>query len=247
MEKILIVDDMAYMRMLLKKYLISHGYTDSDIQEAKDGLEALKLSHTFKPDIVLLDLMLPKISGLNLIHLLLNLSKNIKILVISVINDLDVYSKAIDAGAVDWLKKPVQEDEFIRKLNEIKNKKIKNENYTLAKEPASDPSDKISIKLDMNKSLQILNLYGKFNDKDLEDVIETIKGLLPYKYTHIILNLNGVTEITGDINKFQEIKNLNLKFVLLKNDTLQQLLSKIGFERSIYKTELQAINSFQRS
>ncbi len=240
-EKILIVDDMTYVRMSLRNYLAKNNF--SHLEEAADGVDALKKVNSFKPDIIILDLNLPKISGMNLIELLLNIRPDLKILICSVTNDLTIYEEALNKGALDWIKKPVHEQELIKKINELRNKETKNINTLTIQSTSDYDSEKISIKLNMDKYLQTINLYGKFENKDIHDLTETINGLLPYNYKNIIINFNGVTSLTGDLSPLTNIKNEKLYFVLLKNDSILEKLKTLNSDLQIFKTTLQATNA----
>lgn len=246
--KILIVDDVAYMRMLIKQILENIGFLDKNIKIATDGVEALQKCKEFLPDIVVLDLILPKISGLNLIELLLNINYKIKIMVCSIIKDVTVYQKALSKGAIDWIEKPINENLFKSKIEKL----ILKEAGILQKDagkltvPKYDFSEKIGIKLDINKNLQILNLYGKLGDEELKDLKETIMALQIYQYKNVILNFNGVSEfkiLSDDIIRLKnEVEKKNGKFVItLLNDQLKDKLSVKELANSIVKTEIQAL------
>ncbi len=240
-EKILIIDDMTYIRMILRKYLEKNNFTEID--EAADGLEALKKVNEFKPDIAILDLYLPKISGMNLIHLFLNIRPSIKILICSVSSDVELYEKALSKGALDWIKKPVNEKDLIRKIYELRDKEVKTDSTFVVEPPSDTGSEKINIKLDIDKSLQIITLYGSLDEKDINDVVETINGLVPYNYKNIIINFNGVTKLECGLAPLKNIKSELLNFVLLKNDSIQECIDKAGLTAKIFKTELQAIQN----
>ena len=64
MLTILVVDDNVHLQIAFKKILTSSGY---NVELASDGEEGLRLARTIKPDVILLDMMLPKISGLNVL------------------------------------------------------------------------------------------------------------------------------------------------------------------------------------
>ncbi len=64
-SKILIVDDEPWIRSLIMAYLQKEGY---DLREAADGPTAIKLTQTFKPDLIILDIMLPGMDGLEVLN-----------------------------------------------------------------------------------------------------------------------------------------------------------------------------------
>ena len=90
-KKILIVDDAMFMRKSIRKILAEGGYTN--VEEARDGEEALALFGEYNPDLVLLDITMPGKSGLEV---------------------LEEIQKAVVRGARDFIVKPFRKDEFLR-------------------------------------------------------------------------------------------------------------------------------------
>ncbi len=180
--KILIVDDLTYIRLLIRNILKDMGF--EYIDEAADGVEALKKAGMFKPDLIVLDIFLPKIDGINLIDLFRHLNPYIRILMCTVSHDNLVLQKAMEKGAIDFVNKPINKNDFIKKINlciEFDTRKQQKSKYTLSADQSYDFSEKIGIKLDRYNSLQILNLYGDFGEEEFKDLKETINSILMYK------------------------------------------------------------------
>jgi two-component system KDP operon response regulator KdpE len=110
--RILVVDDEAQLRRALRRSLEGHGYA---VQEAEDGAGALREHDAFKPDVVLLDLMLPDTSGVDICRELRRSFKT-PIIVLSVIGDEKAKVAALDEGADDYLTKPFGMDELLARL-----------------------------------------------------------------------------------------------------------------------------------
>jgi DNA-binding response OmpR family regulator len=102
---IFIVDDEIKARENLKNY-ITPRY-DCDITEAHDGESAIKKVKDMKPDIILLDIRMPGISGIETIGEIKRISPDSRIIVISAWRSPDVATKAMSTGAFDYLDKPV--------------------------------------------------------------------------------------------------------------------------------------------
>lgn len=245
--KILIIDDMAYTRKSIERILVTNGFRESNIREAKDGVEALMICKSFNPDIAILDIMLPKINGLNLIGLLLSLNYKLKIIVCSVIKDTDVYKEALNKGAIAWIHKPVSEENLIPQIESV----LKTESYLTQKDLANfvsksyDYSEKFGIKLNSDKNLQIINVYGELNLDVFRDLKETVMSLLMYKYYNLILNLNGVTDLKIEPENFLKLKEIiekngKLKIISLKSEITEKLKEFLDTSY-IVKTEAQAI------
>ena len=80
-KKIMLVDDAAFMRMMIKNTLKQNGYTD--IIEAKDGEEAIELFKQENPDLTLLDITMPNIGGLEALREIKNINKECKVIMCS--------------------------------------------------------------------------------------------------------------------------------------------------------------------
>ncbi len=101
---ILVVDDEDPIRGVVAKYLSRHGY---HVHEAKDGLEALELVERMAPDIVLLDMHMPGVSGIDLLRELRRRCYAGKVIVVSASQDEKLLKEALDLGSIDILSKPV--------------------------------------------------------------------------------------------------------------------------------------------
>ncbi len=110
--RILVVDDETQLRRALRRSLEGHGY---DVSEAEDGESALIEFDAFKPDVLLLDLMLPDTSGVKICGELRR-SYETPIIVLSVVGDEKAKVAALDEGADDYLTKPFSMDELLARI-----------------------------------------------------------------------------------------------------------------------------------
>lgn len=109
MKNILIVDDDLHIGNVLEETLVAEGYK---VYRAYSGTEAVLLLTQFKPDLVLLDLMLPGLSGEEVLpHI-----KNIPVIVISAKVDLDNKVDLLLGGAVDYVTKPFHTKELLARI-----------------------------------------------------------------------------------------------------------------------------------
>ena len=105
--KVLIVDDSQIMRDVMTKFL---GNFDLEIAgTARDGEEAIRLFREIEPDLVTLDITMPKIDGLAALKEMKKMRASAQIIIVSAINDKSVVLKALDAGAALFINKPVSE------------------------------------------------------------------------------------------------------------------------------------------
>jgi two-component system KDP operon response regulator KdpE len=110
--RILVIDDEAELRRALKRALEGHGYT---VREADDGGAGLQEFDAFKPDVVLLDLMLPDMTGVDVCRKLRE-SAETPIIVLSIVDDEQSKIAALDEGADDYLTKPFGTGELLARL-----------------------------------------------------------------------------------------------------------------------------------
>jgi len=111
-QRILIVDDEAQITRVLRRGLATHGY---DVQAAANGEEALRVFNQWTPDLVVTDLSMPDMGGLELCRRLRAISR-VPIIVLSVKGEERVKVEALDAGADDYVTKPFGMDELLARV-----------------------------------------------------------------------------------------------------------------------------------
>lgn len=115
--KLLIVDDSMIMRHMITKFL-----NNSDIEivgTAHDGEEALKMFEESRPELVTMDITMPKMDGLTCMEKMLGIQPETKIVVITAIMSKETRQEALDKGAVGYLTKPFKGDDLMRALGEL--------------------------------------------------------------------------------------------------------------------------------
>lgn len=115
MVTILIVDDEVLLRQVIRAHLETHGF---HIVEASTGHEALALAHRAPPDLILLDLILPDIDGLKVCETLKKdeATRAVPVVLLTVREGLKDRIQGLDAGASDYLTKPVQPEELLARV-----------------------------------------------------------------------------------------------------------------------------------
>ncbi len=129
--RILIVDDNQANRELLEAHLIG---LNCDLEYAEDGQQALDRAISFRPDLVLLDVMMPKLSGFEVCKKLKANpeTRNIMVLMVTALNELGDIERAVDAGTDDFLSKPVVRAELLKRVeNMLRIKDMSDENERL--------------------------------------------------------------------------------------------------------------------
>jgi len=110
--KILVVDDEPQITRVLKTTLSSHGYA---IRTASDGDDALQVMKSWTPDLIMTDLRMPNMNGVELCRYL-RAKSGIPIIVLSVRNEERAKVEALDAGADDYVTKPFSVDELLARV-----------------------------------------------------------------------------------------------------------------------------------
>ena len=110
MEKIFIVDDDKDMRHLLSDILKSEGY---EIHTAESGKKALKEIDVIRPEIVLLDIRLPEMNGIEVLKEIKKLDESIIVIMLSAYGEIQNAVDAMKLGAFDYFTKPFHNEEII--------------------------------------------------------------------------------------------------------------------------------------
>ncbi len=116
MAKILIVDDSAYARSLLKRTLQKVGH---EVFEASSGIDALEQISQHKPDLVTMDLLMPGMEGRELIGHLKAMQPDLRVLVITADIQEETRRELIAAGADDFINKPVAPETLVNAVSHL--------------------------------------------------------------------------------------------------------------------------------
>ena len=110
-KRILIVDDAAFMREMLRDLLSEEGY--EIVAEAADGDEAVAAYAEHSPDLVMLDIVMPRKSGLEALREIRGLDPGACIVMCSALGQEALVMEALEAGASDFIVKPFKPDQAI--------------------------------------------------------------------------------------------------------------------------------------
>lgn len=117
MNKILIVDDAGFMRMMIKNYLNKAGYTD--IVEGEDGEKAVALYKSEKPDLVLMDITMPNVDGIEALRQIKAYDPNANVVMCSAMGQEAMVMEAIRLGAKDFIVKPFKQDRILQTVTKL--------------------------------------------------------------------------------------------------------------------------------
>ncbi|HWR40607.1 MAG TPA: response regulator [Patescibacteria group bacterium] len=119
MARILICDDSAFMRMMLKKVLIDKGH--EVVGEAGNGKQAVQLYREFTPDLVTMDITMPVMDGLEAMKCIREADTQAKIIMVTAIGQQEVVTEAVRAGAADFIVKPFNPEFVIEIIEKVLN------------------------------------------------------------------------------------------------------------------------------
>lgn len=114
-KTVLITDDTAFMRMTLKNVMQKNGF--EVVGEAADGEDAVAKYGELKPDLVTMDITMPKMDGITAIKEIMKQDANAKIIVCSAMGQKPMVIEALSAGAKDFLVKPFDAERVVEALN----------------------------------------------------------------------------------------------------------------------------------
>lgn len=117
MAKVMICDDAAFMRMMIKDILVKNGYEIA--AEAENGLKAVEQYPDAKPDLVLMDITMPEVDGIEAVRRIKALDPKANVIMCSAMGQQAMVIEAIQAGAKDFIVKPFQADRVLEAVRKV--------------------------------------------------------------------------------------------------------------------------------
>ena len=117
MKRVLIVDDAAFMRMMIKDILQKNGF--DVVGEASNGVEAVNLYKKERPDVVTMDITMPDMDGIEAVKEIRVYDSNAKIIMCSAMGQQSMVMDAIKSGAKDFIVKPFQADRVLEAIRKV--------------------------------------------------------------------------------------------------------------------------------
>jgi two-component system, chemotaxis family, chemotaxis protein CheY len=112
--KVLIVDDAAFMRMMIKDILTKNGF--EVVGEAENGLKAVEKWQELRPDLTTMDITMPEMDGISAVKQIKKIDPNAKVIMCSAMGQQAMVIEAIQSGARDFIVKPFQPDRVLEAL-----------------------------------------------------------------------------------------------------------------------------------
>ena len=116
-KNILICDDAAFMRMMIKDILTKNGYNVAG--EAENGLKAVEKYKEVSPDLVLMDITMPEMDGIQALKQIKALDGGAKVIMCSAMGQQAMVIESIQAGAKDFIVKPFQAERVLEAVKKV--------------------------------------------------------------------------------------------------------------------------------
>ena len=116
-KNILICDDAAFMRMMIKDILTKNGYNVAG--EAENGAKAVEKYAELKPDLVLMDITMPDMDGIQALKKIKEIDANANVIMCSAMGQQAMVIESIQSGAKDFIVKPFQADRVIEAVQKV--------------------------------------------------------------------------------------------------------------------------------
>lgn len=116
-SKIVIADDACFMRIILKDRVNQDGFTV--VGEASNGIETLQVVKKCNPDILILDVIMPKMTGVEILPILKKNHPNMKIIMCSALHDPKSIAECIQLGASAFITKPYQIEDLVQTIHDV--------------------------------------------------------------------------------------------------------------------------------
>jgi len=173
-RRVLVVDDEENLRLVLRTLLRRHGY---EVETAESGEDALGMVDSFGPDVVLTDVRMPKMGGLDLLTTLKAKGNEATVIVMSAYGNMDLALEAMKAGAYDYVQKPFKPDEIVLALRKAEERELlRRENRALRDE--------------IRKEHRFDDILAK--SQKMLDIFRTISKIAEYKTTVLVAGESGV-------------------------------------------------------
>ena len=117
MARILVADDASFMRQMIREIVEMEGH--EVVAEAADGVEAIDLFKTHHPDLVTMDIVMPRRSGIDAVKGIIELDSGANVVMCSALGQETLVTEALQAGAKDFIVKPFKPDAVIKTIQKV--------------------------------------------------------------------------------------------------------------------------------
>jgi DNA-binding response OmpR family regulator len=238
--KILIVDDSQALRILLKE-MITRNRITSLIYEAENGKKGLQMFVRVKPDLIIMDLMMPELNGIEAIKIIHKHDPSVRILVLTTSHNTEDTREAISYGASDVVYKPFRENDLVRRItNQLReklvteHKVIKNSKEVSAKTSKLDHRLKVLICEDeepigkmYKKAVDVVGHRSVLTHTGERCIIEFKHALTEWPFDVVVLDYKLPDKTGEDVAKEILAENPDQRIIFVSGYG-NSVLEKIG-------------------
>ena len=206
MRRVLVVDDEENLRLLVRTILRREGF---EVEVAAGGEQALALVESFGPDVILTDVRMPKMGGLDLLTTLKAKGNDAVVVVMSAYGNVDLALEAMKAGAYDYLQKPFKPEELVLVLRKAEEREsLRRENRALRQE--------------MRQKDMFEEILAK--SAEMQAIFKTITKIADYKTTALVVGESGVGKELGARSIHGLSARRSLAFIARNASTMPETL-----------------------
>ncbi len=221
---ILIVDDSDLTRSSLTKLFSDY---DCNIITSIDGLDGIQKSLTTKPDIILLDILMPNLDGIKMLQVIkiIDELKKIPVIVISGNSNKTNVFASIEAGADKVITKPIDEQTLINTIEELTKRKLRHRslNTSVTSDSTIDELKKIYIKAFPQKEIQINKAIAERDKYAVGNIFHELKGV------SASMGFPEVTEISKMIELALNSEKIDWNYIKHQTDEIISLIERRTF------------------
>lgn len=199
--RVVLADDHVFVRDGIKSLLENEANIEV-VGEATDGLEALKVVETEHPDLLILDIRMPNLTGIEVVEKLRNQNNQVKIVMLSMHESEEYVLKSIRAGADGYLLKGSSKEEFLKAVHTVANggKYFSGDISSILISQLSNPALAIESKQSLDEDMMITK-----REKEI------LKLLLSGKGNKEIAEALDISKRTAEVHRFNLMKKLKVK------------------------------------
>ncbi|MBP6180332.1 response regulator transcription factor [Flavobacterium sp.] len=199
--RVVLTDDHVFVRDGIKSLLENEANIEV-VGEATDGLEALKIVETVKPDLLILDIRMPNLTGIEVVEKLRAQNNMVKIVMLSMHESEEYVLKSIKAGADGYLLKGSSKEEFLKAVHTVANggKYFSGDISSILIGQLSNPSGVMETKQTLDEEMMITK-----REKEI------LKLLLSGKGNKEIAEALDISKRTAEVHRFNLMKKLKVK------------------------------------
>lgn len=199
--RVVLTDDHVFVRDGIKS-LLENEANIKVVGEATDGLEALKVIEELKPDLLILDIRMPNLTGIEVVEKLRAQGNQVKIIMLSMHESEEYVLKSIKAGADGYLLKGSSKEEFLKAVNTVSNggKYFSGDISSILIGQLSNPAAATETKQSLEDELMITK-----REKEI------LKLLLSGKGNKEIAEALDISKRTAEVHRFNLMKKLKVK------------------------------------